>query len=191
MDTDHQLQATAPDSFDASKMPSWQRRYLTARQAGLTTAEATARANVNPNTIAMWCDPLGSKYDPVFARARALVDDGIAILGVESTRADAVAYSGAILHDAYVASRGLDPATGAPPVKRIATPDGALLTVDDPIPWRERRGYGAQVLEVGRLTGGQSQAQGGAAPRIDVSVLARRLADGDTIAVRITAAPSP
>ena len=80
-----------------ASLPLWQRRYLNAIAAGLTEQEAELRANVVHSTIASWTNPANTHYDPVFARAEELVASGKAIVGAESLRAQALAYTGALL----------------------------------------------------------------------------------------------
>ena len=60
------------------------------------------------------------------------------------TRIIAQSHGPNLVLDAIAESRGLDPATGAPPA-------------DQPIPWRDRRGARGQALEVGGFTGGSKQ----------------------------------
>ena len=103
-----QVQDTLPD---LSKLPLWQQRYIAAIQGGLSTQEATRRANVTAATISDWTSPSGRRYDPVFAHAEALVASGAAIAGNAVSRSLAAAVLPSLVEDAVAESR--DPANRA------------------------------------------------------------------------------
>lgn len=94
-----------PLTIDLSQLAFWHRRYLGARQAGLTTTEALSRANVSAATISDWTNPSGRHYHPAFARACAMVEDGLAVMGVPAGREQAGTYLVAAVDDAWEASQ--------------------------------------------------------------------------------------
>ena len=94
---------------DLSRIPIWQRRYLAAIQAGLSTIDALNRANITQATISDWTTPGARRYDPVFARAESLVAQGVAVLGAIETRANSVAYVASMVDDAYDAAKPTSP----------------------------------------------------------------------------------
>lgn len=90
---------------DTSSLPLWQRRYLGALQGGLTRTEALSRANITAATISEWTTQGKNKYSSAFARAEALVASGIAIMGVDATRDEAIAVGPSMISDAVHDSR--------------------------------------------------------------------------------------
>ena len=102
-------------------LPRWQRAYLVAIAAGLTEQQACASANVTAATISDWSMPGARAYDPVFARAEQMIRQGVAIVGREHVRADAHAEAYVARRDAFMESRGLDPATGEPATEPIVS----------------------------------------------------------------------
>ena len=99
------IQVHDAQPLDIAKLPHWQRRYLAALQSGHTIQEAQQRANVVRSTVASWTDPTHPKYDAAFARAEALVGQGVTVVDTQATREDAAAYVSGLVGDAVAESR--------------------------------------------------------------------------------------
>ena len=89
-------------------LPLWQRTYLGALQAGAGQDASAKCANVSTGVIAEWTDPTGARFDAVFARAREVVLQGVALLGVDQVRQMATDASALMVTDAVAESRDQD-----------------------------------------------------------------------------------
>ena len=150
------------DPNPLAALPQWQLRYLIARQHIPDDDQAARRAKVSTPIVKRACEE-----SPAFnAAVQAVVAGTLEMGNDEATRL----------------ARAAMPHLAQHAIER-ATHEGVLDR--DQARWVQIAGEFAGAL------GGQAQQASGAARRLDVSILARRLSDGDTVAVRITQDTAP
>ena len=173
MQTEHQLNS-APVTLQAAtiegvqgethsvaveQLEPKQQVYLGAIRHRRRESVAISHAGIDPPTLARW------RSDGTFRALEDSIKASAWGIGKALARDTAAAHAHELVLEALDASR------------------------DPNVPQRERRGNRQDLWQVAGFMGAGNAGQPGAgSQRLDVSILARRLADGDTVAVRITQA---